>query len=439
MIRVNKKVIVGVITGILVTAALIVAVRRPWSRPSGAGAAVEHREGGEEHEKTEGGDRKVTLSAEALSAARIQVAKAERRRFVREFAFTGEVAFHPDRVAIVGAKMNARILQVSAGVGDRVPSGQVLATLDSADYARARGEYLSAAAHRESAQSAFDRAEQLRTEGINSIRDVEEARAALRTARAEVEAARGSLLALGLAPPSGDADRATRVSSVIQLRSPIAGTVVLRDAIVGQSVEPSTSLFTIADLSEVWVLLDIYERDLGHVAVGAEVSVTTAAFPRRSFEGRVVHISEVLDERTRTAKVRIVIPNRDGALRPGMFCRATLRAGSEAPHQEGGKATGSETAEAQPGEEAEAASGGEAREALVVPVGALQRIGDADVVFVRVEERKFEARTVRVGERGGTSVEILGGLRQGEEVVTEGSLTLKAELARASLGEGDED
>lgn len=409
----------------------------PAARESGA------REAGERGEENEG-RREVTLSEEGFRNARIETARATRERLVRALAFTGEVAFHPDRVAAVGPQVAARVVRLAAGVGDRVERGQLLATLDSTASAQARGASTVARARRDAAMVILTRQERLRAEGINATREVDEARANLRAAEAELASAEGALTALRLGSGASGA--------TVVLRSPIAGVVIARDAIVGQPVEATATLFTVADPSQVWVILRAYERDLGRIAVGAPVTVTTTAFPGRTFSGRAAYVGATLDERTRTIPVRVDVRNADGALRPGLFVRAELATMSApTPLADAGRAA--ETAEREEGEAGaagreEARDAGaadreeeerEAREALVVPVAAVHEVGDDDVVFVQVAPRRFAVRRVELGERSGERVEVRRGLREGDEVATEGSVTLKAEFDRANLGEGEEE
>ncbi len=399
----------------------------PPARESGA------REAGERGEENEG-RREVTLSEEGFRNARIETARATRERLVRALAFTGEVAFHPDRVAAVGPQVAARVVRLAAGVGDRVERGQLLATLDSTASAQARGASTVARARRDAAMVILARQERLRSEGINATREVDEARANLRAAEAELTSAEGALTALRLGSGASGA--------TVVLRSPIPGVVIARDAIIGQPVEATATLFTVADPSQVWVILRAYERDLGRIAVGAPVIVTTTAFPGRTFAGRATYVGATLDERTRTVPVRVEVQNADGALRPGLFVRAELGAtGVPAPEGDAGRAE-----EAAEREEARDAGTGdreeeerEAREALVVPVAAVHEVGDDDVIFVLVAPRRFAVRRVELGERSGDRVEVRRGLREGDEVATEGSVTLKAEFDRANLGEGEEE
>ncbi len=390
--------------GIALTAGVMVGRR---TAPAAAATATPTPQEEKEKGEKEGERREVVLSEEGLVAARLQFGKASKRPLARSLGLTGQVDFHPDRVATLGAKIPARIAKVHVGVGDTVTVGQALAVLDSMELAKARGTFAAAIAKRTAAQAAFNRAESLHADGVVPARQVEETKSELAIATAEVAAARGTLVALGVG--EGDAGSA---SSLVTLRAPIAGKIVRRDAVIGQSVDGTTSIFTIADLAEVWVLLDVFERDIPRVQPGTEVALTTNAQPDRVVEGKVSFVSEVLDEKSRTVKARVVAANTDGSLKPGMFVHATLKGAAAAAETEGAPV-------------------------LVVPVSAVQRIGDDDYVFVRVAPRKFQARAVALGERSAGFVVVRRGLREGDEVVTEGALTLKAELEKASFGDDD--
>ncbi|MDX2086284.1 MAG: efflux RND transporter periplasmic adaptor subunit [Kofleriaceae bacterium] len=403
----NKKLIIATIAALTLVAAVLAFVRLRSRAGEHAESHAESREHGEEGEASA---RSVRLSQEAIEAAHLEVVRVARGRLSRDIVLVGELAVPPDRMAMVGPRTAARISRVNVNVGDRVERGATLATVDSSEFGRARGAFITAAARVEQAQATYQRQELLRQDRISSASDFEAARANLAAARADLESARSALVALGLgAPGAGDS-----AGSAVTLRSPIAGVVVARQAIVGQNVDAAASLFTVADLSELWVLLTAYERDLGRVAVGQEVSVTLGALPGRELRGRVTHVGELLDERTRSARVRVVVPNEDRTLRPGMFCRARLL---------GNDAT-------QPAEDE--------RPALTVPAAALQRVAGEEVVFVRGPDRTFAVRRVRVGARTATTAEIQSGLREGEEVVADGSLTLKSELERSSFADEDD-
>jgi cobalt-zinc-cadmium efflux system membrane fusion protein len=191
------------------------------------------------------------------------------------------------------------------------------------------------------------------------------------------------------------------------LVSPIDGVVVERSATLGQNVEPSETLFVVMDLRRVWILVEVYEKDLAFVHEGIKATVQVAAAPDREFSGVVENVGAVVEPQTRTVKVRIALDN-PGMLKPGMF--ATVRL-------EGGSAKGE-------------------RRGLFAPGAAVQRLGDETVVFVPAGENTFARRDVKVSRQAGEWVEIAEGLTAGERVVTTGAFALKSELQKGEMGEG---
>jgi RND family efflux transporter MFP subunit len=187
----------------------------------------------------------------------------------------------------------------------------------------------------------------------------------------------------------------------VPMRAPIAGTVIERKVTLGQAVERATDAFTIADTSQVWVTLDLYEKDLGRVAVGQAVELATESRPGETFRGRVAFIVPVIDLATRTAKVRLELENRNGLLQAGQLVTARILA---APSRA-------------------------APEVLAVPRSAVERVEGKTVVFVQNGEG-FERRNVLLGSSGGDRVEIREGLTAGERIAVQGAFLLKSELLR---------
>ena len=173
----------------------------------------------------------------------------------------------------------------------------------------------------------------------------------------------------------------------------------------GEVVGPSDQLFTVADLSRLWIELDVYERNLGRVSSGQPVEVTTTAWPGRVFPGRIVYVGDILDLERRTVRARVELENPDGALKPGMFATALIQISSEVP-------------------------------VVAVPRDAVQTVEGMQVVWVPgVEVGEFVARPVELGdELPDDMVEIVSGLDVGEAVVLEGAFTLKSELAKGEFG-----
>jgi RND family efflux transporter MFP subunit len=240
--------------------------------------------------------------------------------------------------------------------------------------------------------------------GAASRQELEEAAAADTSRATEVAAAGQRLLQLGLSRQQVAAlRRPSQIVSEVVVPAPIGGVITSRSANLGQVVGMGQELFTVTDLSEVWVIGDLYEQNFSSVSVGSEAGLTMLAYPDLTLHGRVTYIDPQVDPQTRTAKVRVEVPNPDGRLRLGMYVTVSFTTRGR-------------------------------EQAVVVPRMAVQTIGDRHVVFVPAEdeEGKFLQRPVQVGRLLGDSYTILSGLQPGEVVVTEGSFFLRAESLRNS-------
>jgi len=312
----------------------------------------------------------------------------------------------PDRRATAGPRVAGRIAEVRVNVGDSVEADAVLLVLESETVGRAWADLIAARARADVARQALARQRRLLADRVTSERAAEEAEGALLVADADLRAATTRLSTFGVEPGETPPDDPTRVA----VRSPLGGTVVARRASLGQWAEPAETLVEVIDLDAVWLEATAYERDLRLIAVGQRVQVEVRAFPEERFAGTVSQVASTLDPVTRTATVRVELPNPDGRLRPGMF--ATARIAGVHEH--------------------------EPRRLLAMPWAAVQQIDDHRAVFVRVAGGAFELRRVHTGERAGDLVEVLNGLQPGAVVVTEGSFLLKSHLLRSTLGEAEE-
>jgi cobalt-zinc-cadmium efflux system membrane fusion protein len=384
----------------------------------GGGEKKEHDEHGEgEHEEGEreeeghdeeghGGERVIHLNADQVKAAGIQTAKAAVRKEVAALEANGQIGAAEDRQARIGVRVPGRVTSLKAGVGDKVKKGQTLAFIESADLGGAKADYVAAKAAATLARETADREKQLYERKISSESEWRKAESEAVRAAAELQAAENRLHALGVSDRQLP-DKVGHFSSTIGASTPIGGVVVERPVTLGEQVDPEDTLFLIMDLSEVWILVDVFERDLAQVSVGQKVKVSVTAYPEQEFAGEVSHIGAVVEPRSRAVKVRVALPNPDGRLKPGMFARVAL--------------SGTEGAE---------------HEHLFVPVGAVQRTDGGAVVFVPGEEEgEFVPRAVRTGHEAAGYVAIESGLSPDEEVVVAGSFILKSELGKESLGE----
>jgi len=290
-------------------------------------------------------------------------------------------------------------------VGDEVPTGTPLVVLESVDVGSAVADFKSAAAQAEAARSAAARAARLFEDQIVSQRRVEETRAAEQASMAAAEAAATRLRTFGIALPLPEGAELGRVT----LNSPITGTIVTRGASVGQWVEPSDQLAEIINVEELWLLASVYERDIRHVEQGQPVLVDVRAYPGEVFPGTVQLVEATLDESSRSAGIRVVLPNADRRLKPGMFATARI-------------------------------TGTHAHDPvllLAIPTSAVQEVDGHTSVFVRDDQGGFTLQRVHLGEEAGDLVEVLNGLNEGDEVVVNGSFVLKGQLLRSTLGEDE--
>ena len=391
-------------SGWLLFVVLSVPVGAACGKKSDAPTAGEHgEEGGEHKEDTKG---VVHLNPEQVKSAGIVTAPAEARTHVGVLEATADIQAAENRQARVGTRVAGRVTALRAGVGDAVRPGSVLAVIDSADVGRAKADYIAAVAGARVARESADRERALFYKKISSEKDWREAEAADIRAETERNAAENRLHALGV----GDAElarvrREGHYNSTTAVLAPIGGTIVEREATLGQMVEPAATLFVIMDLREVWILVDVHERDLAQVRTGQSVRVRVPALGAQEFPGTVSSVGSVIEAKTRTAKVRIALANPGMVLRPGMFASATF----------------------------EGTVGTRESAAVFVPTDALQKEDARTIVFVAKGPGEFEAREVVAGHVSEGWVEIERGLAGGEPVVTKGAFVLKSELKKGEL------
>lgn len=354
---------------------------------------------------------RMTLTAMQVKNAGIETAPVEDRPVTDLLEATAEIEPSPSGFAQIGARVAGRVTRILVAEGDRVSEGQSLAAIDSPELGQFTGDYLAAATLAEVAREIADREKQLFDRRISSEREWRLADAEAVRARATKESAENRLHALGLS----DADLrqlqvARHFASEVTVRTPIAGVVASRAAAIGKIVQPGEGLFEVVDLREVAIAIDVYEQALGRVRAGQRVEVKTTTTGDQVFVGRVSSVGGVVERQTRTVKLRVVLPNPDRVLRPGMF--ATVRVIG-------------------------AVLDGGARRGLYVPSGAVQRDGAATVVFVTVDPaaHTFERREVEVGAEVGGWILVTKGIRAGETVASRGSLALKSEFRKGTLGE----
>jgi membrane fusion protein, heavy metal efflux system len=378
---------------------------------------------GEGHAGEKGHEEVIRLTPEAVRSAGIQVAAVTRRPLRQHIRASATISLPPDRMGKVAARVPGRIATLPVRTGQQVKRSTVLAVIESPELGRARADYLAAAAKARVGEANFRREKNLFAKGITSEREMREAESVAVTSKADLDAADARLHAFGLSESDINALKGREhYSSRFPVRSPIDGTLLEMNATVGQTIEGAEPLFTVGDLGEVWVLLDIFESQLGHVRAGQHVHVTVGALPDRHFDARVDQVGDVVDEKSRSVKLRVVVPNRDRVLKPGMFATAEIGEGAT-EHGEGGGTS-------------DAGAPGAGPAVLVVPREAVQQVGADTYVFAPAGEGQFRPLKVRTGRSTAEDVEVVQGLASNSQVVVKGAFILKSELMKESMGEG---
>lgn len=347
----------------------------------------------------DGGVAVVRIEPEMLRDLRVTTDKVTLHAAGERVSAIGEVHVNEDAYAEVATPVAARVARVLARPGDTVKLGQVLAELRSPDLAQARAEADAARAHLELAKQNADRKRGLAAEHLIPERERIEADAALTEADAAYKVATAALRKYGGA--EGDTG--------IALRSPVAGTVIDRDVVVGQLADPSKTLFKVGDLSTLWLVAHVFERDAVRVQSDGKATASFAALPGKTRDARIKWIGREVDPASRTIAIRFDVDNADGVLRPGMTASVSVPLG-DANDQ-----------------------------ALCVPTAAVQRVGDGWAVFVPRGPGLFAIRPIGRGRDLGGAVEVMSGLGPGEEVVVGGAFLLKAEADKARGGGAGED
>lgn len=333
-----------------------------------------------------------------LRDLRITVREAELRPAGDRVTALGELQCDEDRYAEVGSPIAARVARVLAAPGDLVQSGQALVELDSPEVGRARASILRAQARAQLARRVVERREGLAADRIVAARELDSAKAEAAEAEVELTAAEQMLAALG-----GIRGQGTRFT----LASPIAGTVLQRNALRGRLIDAEHALYVVGDLSELWLIAHAFERDALRIRTGTTARASFPALPGQEFSGQVTLVGSRVDPASRTVDIRIQIQNPDGKLRPGMSATSHIPVGDATP-------------------------------IVTLPVAALQRLPEGWCVFLpRDEPGAYELRPVGRGRDLAGEVEIVRGLKPGERVVVEGAFLLKAEAEKAR-GTGEE-
>lgn len=339
-------------------------------------------------------DEKVAMTDEQAKAAGIELKESGSAVIRTTLQLPGEIRFNEDRTAHIVPRAAGVVESVSANLGQNVSRGQVLAVISSSVVSEVRSELQAAEKRRDLAKTTYDRERTLWEQKISPEQDVLQARQALREAEIAAANAAQKLRTLGASTASGALGR-------VELRAPLNAVVVEKHIAIGEAVREDANVFTLSDLSTVWAEMSVGASDLSKVRVGERVRVKADAADVVA-DGKISFVGSLIGAQTRTAPARVELSNPRGAWRPGLFVTVeVLTNDNDKPS------------------------------AVTVASEALQTVEEKTSVFVKVDGG-FVAKPVRIGRSDDQRVEILDGLRAGEQYVANGSFVVKSEQGKSS-------
>jgi cobalt-zinc-cadmium efflux system membrane fusion protein len=346
----------------------------------------------------------VHLTAEQISALGIEIAVLDTVSGTNVLERPATLQMDPDRIALVGPRIEAKVERVLRDLGDAVQPGSPLAIMSSVELGESKAQHLALKARLETARASYDRERRLLGEQISSQAEVLEAEAMFRAAQADVDVIHERLRLYGLSAEAIEAIEpdADNPLSFFRLTSPVAGVVQRRDVSPGQTVGPSDTPIHVARLDRLWVMISAFEQDVPRLRTGQRVSLSVRSIPNRRFDAVTDWISYELDPETRSVRVRAIAQNPDGLLRAGMFGTAAIDTEGSAGYP-------------------------------TIPVDAVQTMDGRQVVFVPgTETGEFVPVAVRTGAEGGGMVELLAGLAPGDSAVVQGGFELMSAATASS-------
>lgn len=331
-----------------------------------------------------GGGDKVTLDAKARQLAGVQTAKVEKKALTKDIRTTGKLAVNETGRAYLTSRIMGRIdeLYINAE-GATIAPGQALAAVYSPDYIAAQEEYI------------------LVLETVQKLKNI--STEMNQTNARLLQAARRKLDLLGVS--AGEIEHlghTRKANSQMIVRAQFGGTVTEKIVLPGAYVMAGEKLFAVTDLSTVWLNADVFERDIASIQIGQEVAITTPAYPGQTFTGVISFIYPILDDATRTTKIRVELGNPDGKLKPNMFASAAIKS--------------------------------PLNETLVIPTSSLIDTGLRKVVFIAQDDSTFVKRDVVIGQESNGVIQVLSGLNAGDVVVTQAAFLIDSQTQLGAYG-----
>ncbi len=333
---------------------------------------------------------------------RLKIAPAGEGSAVDTLRVPARVSADERHIARIGAAVTGRVAQIHAGLGQKVKAGEVLATLHSTELSAAQLAYLKALSQENLQRRAVERAKLLFASDVISAAELQRRESELAQAQAELQASHDQLSILGMTESTIRTLSANgNVRSLSDVSATIDGQVIERKITQGQVVQPADALFTVADLSHVWVVAEVPEQQADLVTVGEETEAEIAALGDRRIAGQLIFVADTVNPSTRTVTVRMDVPNPDHSIKPGMLATVLIKS--------------------------------KPRRQLVIPSAAIVRDENRDYVFVQKDAQRFVLRKVTLGEENNGTVPVVEGIKKGENIVIDGAFHLNNERRRKEL------
>jgi len=371
----------------------------------------EHEHEGEEHEHLE-----LQLSPEKQKEWGIVLDTVSRQNISSRITLPGILTVNQNRTAHISSFVQGKVVSHSADLGDHVRKGQALVIINSPQFAQAQADFLSARAKYLLSQKEYERAKMLLAEKAIEEKEYLRREAEYEKLGTEYGVLGSALHSYGIT--HGQIDELIEKCKAVEdkkykceiaepnlpILSPTSGTVIFRDVVVGEHVDPTKILYTMSDLKTLWAILDAYEKDLPFIGRNSKVVISASIYPEKNFHGKITYISDLVDEKLRTVKIRVEVDNAEGFLKPNMYIQGIV----DNPREQ--------------------------KDILAIPEEAIQNLEGEKIVFVFEEGDIFAVRHIKLGNRVGDNRIIEQGLEPGDNIVVKGAFLLKAELGKATFG-----
>jgi membrane fusion protein, heavy metal efflux system len=355
----------------------------------------------------------VTLTSESIREIGLTLAIAEIQPFKGNMTVPSKLLPNQDYEANVGSLVQGRVQRVFANVGDVLKVGQELMHIEGLEVGEIKSKFIKAKAQLTFAEANYQRQKTLLEQQVGSQKSFLEAQSEYDKALAEFNAEDKRIHSIGLKDEDllkfvvhGSRETDTHVGGVLPIKAPIAGIVVERNVVIGQLVDASTTAFRIVNTSTLWADGQVFEKDVPKLSGKPDVTLTVTAFPDEVFRGKIIYVSPVVDEHSRTITIRASIPNLHGRLKPQMFGELHVPIGGTT-------------------------------QGLIIPAESILQDNVETYVFIATNDTTFERRDVSLGATCDSMVEVKAGVKRGERVVTKGSFQLKSELMKEALEGGE--